>query len=244
MKKFMYLLISMFFVSAYSYADQPTTHGMLIFGDQVTYASHLPMFHAPHDYQLIMKLSMVSASRADTIGYYQQAKQDGLTLFTLLPEVLDLNELIDGSKTSFNAHLFSGHFERNGENLGLVKVTVEKIVYSNKLEPIQELNPYHKYLMFGENGEYFAAHVIEEKPSFDAILKITKPVKEINLGCYRRACPELAYQDLPLPAYAYNHKGNNNSFNLPVIGTQLSDSATIQTEIKDIIYLETAELEH
>lgn len=29
-----------------------SVHGMLIFGKEKIYASHLPMFHPPHDYQV------------------------------------------------------------------------------------------------------------------------------------------------------------------------------------------------
>ena len=41
-------------------ADRPSVHGMLLFGKENLYASHLPMFHAPHDYQVIFKLNLSS----------------------------------------------------------------------------------------------------------------------------------------------------------------------------------------
>ena len=38
--------------------DKPATHGMLIFGTNKIYASHLPMFHSPHNYQVILELDL------------------------------------------------------------------------------------------------------------------------------------------------------------------------------------------
>jgi len=244
MKKLKYTLIAMLLVSATGYADPPATHGMLLFGDKVTYASHLPMFHTPHDYQLIMKLSMRVASRVDTLGFYEQAKLDGITLFTLAPQVMDLTEVISGTKTSFLAHLFSGHFERGGENLGLISVEVEKIIYSKKLDGDQNSGKFHEYLLFGGDGEYFAAHLIKEKPSFDTVLKISKPTS-FDFRCRKRACPDyLPNRDVILPARALAKKNSDGSFNLPKIGTQLSTFNTFPTKVKHIIYLETDELEH
>ena len=90
----------------------PSTHGMLLFGNKVTYASHLPMFHKPHNYQLIMKLSLSEAEGGSALTAYQQEKDSGETFFTIMPEAMDLTKVIDKSKTSFQALLFKGHFER------------------------------------------------------------------------------------------------------------------------------------
>lgn len=35
------------------YTDKPSVHGMTLMGTELIYASHLPMFHTPHDYQII-----------------------------------------------------------------------------------------------------------------------------------------------------------------------------------------------
>src|SRR4030095_17245252 len=43
--------------------DRPSVHGMLIFGTEKIYASHLPLFHAPHNYQIILELELDSSSK-------------------------------------------------------------------------------------------------------------------------------------------------------------------------------------
>ena len=79
--------------SSVAAADEPATHGMLLFGQNQTYASHLPMFHTPHDYQLIMKIKLSTNPRASSMPLieYKKAKQNGEKLFTLVFSTLDLN---------------------------------------------------------------------------------------------------------------------------------------------------------
>ena len=43
-----------------SATDKTSVHGMLIFGKEKIYASHLPLFHPPHDYQIILELELNS----------------------------------------------------------------------------------------------------------------------------------------------------------------------------------------
>ncbi|MGE3974950.1 MAG: hypothetical protein AB7F59_10530 [Bdellovibrionales bacterium] len=59
--KFLKILAMTLSLSMTAQADPPSTHGMVVFGKNATYVSHLPMFHAPHDYQLVMKVSFSGA---------------------------------------------------------------------------------------------------------------------------------------------------------------------------------------
>lgn len=59
--KNIYLLLLLFVFKTTSaqhvhYPDKPNTHGMLLMGMEIVYAEHLPMFHQPHDYQIILEL--------------------------------------------------------------------------------------------------------------------------------------------------------------------------------------------
>src|SRR5687768_7078544 len=122
MKKMM--LLMMLLLSAISNADMPSTHGVLLFGDKVSYASHLPMFHEPHDYQVILKLALEDLPRSVTVRvHYEESKKNKKNLFTLVPETMDLTEIINGTKTSFMASIYEGHFERGGRDLGQAIVT-------------------------------------------------------------------------------------------------------------------------
>jgi hypothetical protein len=205
-------------------ADPPSTHGMLLFGDKVNFASHLPMFHSPHDYQLLMRLEFGTLPKEmpHTLENYAAAKAAGRTLFTLVPERMDLSQVISGLKRSFRAEIFDGHFERGGKSLGPVSVVVAEIVFAEKLSPRGQQPSHESYLSFGAQGEFFAAHLIEARPSFDAILKIGQPN---GSGLLRVARP-------------------GSEFVLPEKGDLLGDPLGTQSRVEDVIYLEEAELAH
>ena len=205
-------------------ADPPSTHGMLLFGDKVNFASHLPMFHSPHDYQLLLRLEFRTQPREapHTLENYVASKAAGQTLFTLVPERMDLTQVISGSKRSFRAEIFEGHFERGGRSLGAITVGVTEIVFAQKLNPRVERPSHESYLTFGAEGEFFAAHLIEARPSFDAILKIQEPT---GLGLLKVARP-------------------GSGFVLPSNGDLLGDPAGAQSRVQEVIYLEEAELAH
>lgn len=61
MKKPMLVLAAALLAGAAVAAPQGVTHGthgMALFGGKdALYTSHLPMFHAPHDYQLVLQVS-------------------------------------------------------------------------------------------------------------------------------------------------------------------------------------------
>lgn len=168
-------------------ADIPSVHGMLMFGDKKIYASHLPMFHIPHNYQVILEISIENATRSQTFAYYESLKASGSEQFTLEPEVMDLTRIISGEKTSFGAKLYKGHFERGGTLLGSVKVKVEKVVFSKTLDTNEASNG-ADYLFFGAGDEYFAAHVIQGQPGFDQILQIAHPNWGRVPACRTRLC--------------------------------------------------------
>jgi hypothetical protein len=44
--------------SVHSGHEHPAVHGMLVVGEGQLFLSHLPMFHAPHDYQIIMEVRL------------------------------------------------------------------------------------------------------------------------------------------------------------------------------------------
>lgn len=171
MKKFILGMLLMSGLAAQ--ADTPTVHGMLVFGDKVTYASHLPMFHHPHDYQLVMKVSFAAPnSNSNVLTVYERTKAQGKTLFTIEPQVMDLTKVMDGTTKSFSAKLYDGHFERGGTVLGTVTVNVEQFLVNKQLNPAEPEK--NQYLLFGEQAEFFVVHLINGKPSFDLVAKTTQ----------------------------------------------------------------------
>ena len=234
------------FASAMVRADIPAVHGMLLFGKNATYASHLPMFHSPHDYQLIMKLSLEDLPRSQTLSHYETWKEKGQTLFTLVPEIVDLTQIINGGKTTLNASIYKGHFENGGENLGPVKIHIQKLIYSSKLDGTQVPENLENYFVFGEAGEYFAAHLIQSKPSFDAIINVSQAYELKIPFCRTRVCDEPSktlIDDGQLPITVGGPK-SGSSFSLPIAGEQLGDLGGPIVDVLNIVYLEEAELAH
>jgi hypothetical protein len=54
--------------------EQPTFHGMVLFGERVTYLSHLSMFMSPHDYQAIFEVTL-SKEGADPLAAYVEDRR-------------------------------------------------------------------------------------------------------------------------------------------------------------------------
>jgi hypothetical protein len=171
-----------------SLADMPATHGMVLFGGETTYASHLPMFHAPHDYQAVFELKVSDMPRGT--GAWEQYKElssaNKNALFTLVPEKMDLAAVIAGTKTHFGANIFQGHFEKDGARLGPVLVTVSKVVFSQKLNV--DSHPNTNYVVFGSKGEYFSVKKIGGIGSYDTVLKVGTPKQEYTGTCPSRLC--------------------------------------------------------
>ncbi len=220
-------------------ADMPSTHVMILFGKQATYASHLPMFHAPHDYQVIMKVHLSQYPRLpEPVDYYN--KSSGLELFTLVPAKMDLTKVISGEIKTFEAILYEGHFEKGGKDLGPVLVTVEKLILSAKLDP-QAIEKAPQYLIFGEKGEYFATHIIKGMPSFDAVVKVSKPTTTMFLSCRTRVCADpivSPIDDSKLPLTL----GYQSSEQKPIIGDLIGGH--ISVSIEKLIHFELDELSH
>src|SRR4051812_34539811 len=104
MKFLMSLFVSLLLAQNPARADAPAVHGMLVFGGQAgTYASHLPMFHPPHDRQLVLKISLEEVPGSNTLKAYELARSQGKTLFTIEPQTMDLEAIATGSKAEFLA---------------------------------------------------------------------------------------------------------------------------------------------
>jgi hypothetical protein len=170
------VLIITYPLCAQSITPEPAAiHGMVLFGKQKMYASHLPMYHSPHDYQVIFELSMDNVS-ASLLEEDQQKHPNDVT-YTLEPEPFVLSDMIN-HPSAFKAKLFRGHFERGGyEITDNVIVNIEKVVYVQKLEDFSPSSVFPpakstSYILFGNEKEQFAAHKISSQPSFDHIIQV------------------------------------------------------------------------
>jgi hypothetical protein len=161
-------------LAASSWAANPTfgQHGMAMFGGRDgIYAAHLPMFHAPHDYQVVLRLSIGDS----TIDRLVKARLDGKTaLWTIAPENFELDRLAPGAKQplkTFQADLVLGHFEQGGKaQYRNVPVVVEEVLMFRRLSPVQHASRQARYVQIGSGVQRFLVKEIDSRPDFDHIV--------------------------------------------------------------------------
>jgi hypothetical protein len=151
-------------------SDPAGSHGMLVVGTDVVYLSHLPMFHVPHNYQLIFEATLAGDVLAD---YRRDSRQHADTYYTLVPTgrwVLP-DTIRDGA--SFSADLYRGHFERGGTPLRQgVMVKVRRIVHFRRFDSGRKPDP-AQWIGFGRGREHFLAHRIEAAPDMDQVVQVS-----------------------------------------------------------------------
>lgn len=153
--------------------DKPSTHGMLLVGgrtDTRLYASHLPMFHSPHDYQVLLEMKFPDSIHALYTASLKKFPKE--MVYTIEPEVFVLPDMI-AKPRPFKVHLYRGHFERGGTKIAEnVVVEIANVLHFRKFDPAAKRPATAEYLLFGTAEEPFIAHTIAAKPDFDQILSI------------------------------------------------------------------------
>lgn len=157
--------------------DQPGVHGMLIFGRDVFYASHLPLFgHALHGYQGIFRLTL-DAKSAKLFQKDQQLHPEHAT-YTIEPETFVLPDMAANPRP-FKAKLYRGHFERGGELIASsVQISIQKVVLFKKFDPATPRAGELKYLIVGSGKERFAVHLLSNKPDFEQVMQVKTDLGE------------------------------------------------------------------
>lgn len=145
-------------------------HGMVLFGgEDGLYGSHMPMFHTPHDVQVILRLTAVDA-QLDRRLRGVLASEPG-ALWSIEPAVFDLNRLVDASPLRhIEAAVYEGHFERGGRlrHRG-VGFRVERVLVHSKLDGRRRASEVQRFWCFGEGRERFLVKQIDQRPDVDLI---------------------------------------------------------------------------
>lgn len=76
---------------------------MLLMGSEIIYASHLPMFHSPHDYQIILILKFNIEGNRKYLE--DREKHPDELVYTIEPEVFVLPEMVNHTK-KFKASIY------------------------------------------------------------------------------------------------------------------------------------------
>lgn len=215
--------------AAHASHDKPSTHGMAVVGHHKVYLSHLPMFHTPHDYQVIMEVEFDSPSKA----VYDQSVGTASELYTIEPETFVLPNMTKAGN-SFQATLYKGHFERGGTSIAEnVTIKIVKVLYFKKFQPGETQPAQASYILFGNQNEQFMAHIITAKPDFDQILTVkvdSALATEIDTAGSLLVTLADLKNDEPVLAPAA----------LQAITTK--DSKTVNLETESEIYLEKGDL--
>ncbi len=158
--------------------DHASIHGMLVVGKSHIYLSHLPMFHSPHDYQVILDVKLSEAAQK---AYLESLAQSDETVYTLVPEAFVLPDMV-AHPHAFSAQLFKGHFERGGTVIAdHVQVDIQKVIYFKKFDPSESQPVTAAYLLFGNSEEQFLAHQISAAPDFDQVSKVSVSAQALPL---------------------------------------------------------------
>ena len=150
--------------------DPPGEHGMLVVGSDVVYLSHLPMFHTPHDYQLVFEATLED----DTLAAYRRDNRlHPGTYYTLVPTARWVlpDTIREGAR--FDADLYRGHFERGGTPIKRdAAIVVRRIVHFRRFDPGRSADP-TQWIGFGRGREHFLAHRIEGAPDMDQVVQVS-----------------------------------------------------------------------
>jgi hypothetical protein len=159
-------------------ADQNATfgqHGMALFGGKdALYASHLPMYHAPHDYQVVMRVHLADAAQDAAL----RKRLDGKSaLWTIAPDKFELDRLAPGAANplrQFKADIVLGHFEQGGKTqYAGAEVVVDQVLVYRKLMPQPIIRESARYLQVGSGARRFLVKEIDSRPDFDHIVAIS-----------------------------------------------------------------------
>jgi hypothetical protein len=150
-------------------------HGMALFGGkQGLYAAHLPMFHAPHDYQVILQVHVADAATDAAL----RKRLDGKTaLWTIAPEKFELSRLAPSAAVplrQFKADLVQGHFEQGGATrFAAATVVVDKVLMFRQLSPSRKTSADASYVQIGGGSQRYLVKRIDSRPDFDHIVAYT-----------------------------------------------------------------------
>jgi hypothetical protein len=198
--------------------DKPSTHGMLIFGKNKIYAYHLPMFHSPHDYQIILELELDNAVK-ELFEKDQQNNTEYAT-YTIEPETFVLPQRI-AKGNSFRADLYRGHFERGGKNIASkINVTIKDVIVFKKFQTDLKRSIASNLVLFGNEKEQFMAHELTAKPDFDQLIQVKASFDALLKGKNNVVIDADSAENVPLGVSGNEIEITLNGVKYPIVLTR------------------------
>lgn len=143
---------------------RPALHGMVLYGSEGSYfLDHIPMNHAPHDFQVVAQVKLKDKTGSAISGDFSNAA------FTLKPATnFSLNDYVAGRLKKFKGTIHSGSFEQGGpvvKGLDAVEVEVELLKLARQI-PAESTAP---VVEVSSQIDAFELNVITPARSFQSI---------------------------------------------------------------------------
>lgn len=173
------------FTLAKGEAQRVGIHGMLLFSSgRHLYASHLPMFHQPHDIQVLLEIELQPAHLQQLLMRELQMSSE---LWTISPQTFDLNQLSPTTARpllSFQADIFRGHFERGGHPEFIQQqINIREVIWYRPLMLTKETDSdvatdTLQYRLIGDDAlveggiRQFYQLMIDQRPAADHLISV------------------------------------------------------------------------
>ena len=205
-------------------------HGMLLFGGRDgLFLSHLPMFHRPHDTQVVLQVHLADPGHDAALRRELAARPQ---VWTVVPERFELDRLApDAGRPlrSFRADIVQGHFERGGRTIHSGDgVVVDRVVLDHRLAPTGGPGATLAYRVVDAGPaarEHFLVHWIATRPDADHVLRVLTPARAA------------------LPPQVELARGDSLAATPLALQRALRQAGSRSARVDRTIYLETGDLE-
>ena len=205
-------------------------HGMLLFGGgDGLFLSHLPMFHRPHDTQVVLQVHLANREHDEELRRQLAAHPE---VWTIVPEHFELDRLAPKAKhplRKFHADVVSGHFERGGRTVYQGdEFIVDRVVFDHRLAPTSGPGATLTYRIVDAGAgvqEHFLVHWIATRPDADHVVRVMTP------------------PDTRLPKQVELARGDTLSADPKALEAALHKTGAEWAHVDQSIYLETGDLE-
>ena len=189
LKRFHLILLAL--VTFFSNAEEHNSHGqhkrigyhgmVLIVDEHIgIFASHLPLYRRPHDYQIVYQISTSNDAKIKSLSKNK--------MVTVLPDAFDLNKLVEGQTFTIDAVLYEGHFERGGKKTDKIVIEFKKPIFIKQVNAENEFQ-LNKFNIVPLNSKWVMfIHEIQKAPSFDAIGFVKRSIENTNSGESQLLC--------------------------------------------------------
>jgi hypothetical protein len=222
MKLLRCLLLAVLLIRLVPAAAQPPasfgTHGMVVFGGRdALYASHLGMFHSPHDTQLVLRFHLANPRQDRALRARLGGKP---ALWTLAPEKFALARLAPAAALPlhhFQADLVQGHFEQGGTiKFPRATITVDEVLLYRPLVGRPQAHDHAQYMQIGTGSKRYLVKLIDSRPDFDHIIAV-------------RAAPGTPTAVVKLPKIALTQPGDD-ALSRALPGAQVDGTVYFSTD--------------